>query len=499
MFSARGLQWIHTCTGQHAVLPSLPDDPAVASQPSSGLDLSLPPRTLAESYLDFFRKSHIKLEFPVIDTVMFQDTIQAAYMQMDGLPSPASLIARTCVLAFLSVVSFFEGENEFANLSADGNACALKAQHLLSKIGQDISLTTLQAMLMLSLHYLLSGNIPLSAMYHSSACRITFMLGGHVVCDPWAQSSDEGTNGLDMHARRHLRKLFWLCYTLDKEVSLRTGQPPCILDHHCDLTLPRGYLDIQYLDEYLFADAASLDETAVPILPGDLRLAMIKSKACRLLYSAEGLRKSDADLLRDIRELDEELERWRLSVPQKHRPVLSLSRNTSRWSEEDVPKSVRTVVITFEYHHLMTAIHQATGRCRAWAAAGSGEIGSVRSSLALAVEASRSTLLSLRSAVQGLLEKASWTIVFYPMSAVVTIFCNILWDPLNPRAQDDVELLRATPDLIRHIRKRRLTENEMLHLKVAENFLAELARLGQHAIVKAREEYMANEERCWSH
>jgi hypothetical protein len=105
-----------------------------------------------------------------------------------------------------------------------------------------------------------------------------------------------------------LRKLFCLCYLLDKEISPRTGQPPAIGDNYCDLTLPGGYLDIQYLDEYLSGDVIHLDEFAFSLLSGDLRLTMTKLKACRLLYSAQALQKSDADLLRDIHELDEELE-----------------------------------------------------------------------------------------------------------------------------------------------------------------------------------------------
>lgn len=149
VFSAGGLEWIHACTGQHAVFPPLPADPAVATQPSSRLDLCLPPRTLIESYFDFYQKSHIKLEFPVVDSAMFQDTFQTAYGQVHGMPSPASLIARACVFAFISMISFFEGEAEFTNVRADGSAYALKAQHLLSGVGQDISITALQTMLML--------------------------------------------------------------------------------------------------------------------------------------------------------------------------------------------------------------------------------------------------------------------------------------------------------------------------------------------------------------
>ncbi|KAK0641048.1 fungal-specific transcription factor domain-containing protein [Cercophora newfieldiana] len=489
IFSDQGREWIRSRSGQDAVLPPLPDHSFIPA-PQSGVDLSLPCRAVVEDYLSFFRRSHLKLEFPIIDSPTFHTTIQAAYGLGSGpLPDPEAIIAKACVLAFLSVISILEGEHRPAAMQVDSHKCALKAHHLLLSVPQTPCITTLQATLMLSIHQLFSGQIPLCAVYHSVACRLVFMMGGHVIADPWtAPNQTVGTADWTAQEKRHLRKLFWLCYIFDKEISSRTGQPPSVSDDHCDLTLPGGYLEVQYMDEYLSADVAHLDESAAPILPGDLRLIMIKSKACRLLYSAEALRKSDADLLRDIRELDEELEEWRLSVPPKHRPVLSLSRD--RWMEGDAPKSIRTVMIGFEYHHLMATIHKATSRCMAWTARETRtcEMDSVKSSLALAVEASRSSLLTLRTAVHGLLEKASWTIVFYPMSAVVTIFCNLLWDPLHPRAQDDLDLLDAAPDLMRCIRRQGMTESEIVHQRVADNLLAELACLGRHAVVRARQE-----------
>ncbi|KAB5576147.1 fungal-specific transcription factor domain-containing protein [Coniochaeta sp. 2T2.1] len=486
-----GHEWIQSCAGEKAVFPALPESLFLDAQMLPGdPDLSLPSIDMVEDYLRFFRSSHLKLEFPVVDSVMFQHTIRVAYGLVPDTPPHECMLARASVFAFMACLSLFEGERRKPELRADGDACALKARRLLSMSPQDLGITTLQTALMLTIHLLFSGQIPLCAVYHSLACRVTFMLGGHLLADPWTmpdEPTDTGSVRWSAQVKRHLRKLFWLCYLLDKEISLRTGQPPSISDEHCDLTLPGGYMDVQYHDEYFFADVTHLDESAVPLLPADLRLTMIKSKACTVLYSAHALRKSDADLLRDVRELDEELETWRLSVPPKHRPVLSLS-ESSIWSRGDKPKSVRTVVINFEYHYLMATIHQATSRCRAWTTRGSGEMDSVRSSLALAVEASRSALVSLRYAVHGLLEEASWTLVFYPMSAALTIFCNLLWDPLHPRAQEDLHLLSTSPELIRCIRRRRMTENEMLQLRVADEFLAELARLGRCAISKARHE-----------
>lgn len=79
-------------------------------------------------------------------------------------------------------------------------------------------------------------------------------------------------------------------------------------------------------------------------------------------------------------------------------------------------------------------------------------------------------------------------VIFYPMSAMITIFCNLLLYPLNDKAQRDLELLKEAPELIRGIRIRRMTLNEVIHMKMIEDFVAELVRLGSCAIQKARSE-----------
>lgn len=72
--------------------------------------------------------------------------------------------------------------------------------------------------------------------------------------------------------------------------------------------------------------------------------------------------------------------------------------------------------------------------------------------------------------------------MFYPMTAASSLFLSILIHPCNPRARDDLELLDSVPELIKSIRLRRLTQSEMLHLKMVDDFLAELIRLGRSAI-----------------
>ncbi|PNH56452.1 hypothetical protein VD0002_g2690 [Verticillium dahliae] len=214
-------------------------------------------------------------------------------------------------------------------------------------------------------------------------------------------------------------------------------------------------------------------------LPGDLTLTIIKSKTYRALYSTAALRKSDAELLRDIRELDEELERWRCSVPQPFRPALAFSEDAASSIDKDMDRHIimKKSIIHFEYHYLSAAIHRASGRCSVWAG-GEG----VSSSVAITVQASRSTLIYLRAAADGITETAFWLVVFYPMSATLTLFCNILLDPCDAQAEDDLDLLCTIPSLIMSIKKSPLTAKEQAYFQEVNEFFAELTRLARCAI-----------------
>lgn len=205
----------------------------------------------------------------------------------------------------------------------------------------------------------------------------------------------------------HLRNLFWLCYTFDADISLRTGQPPVIDSTYCDLSLPPGYPDEQFWDDDRQVHWKS---GACLTLPCDLRLTLIKCKTCRRLYSLDALRKSDAQLLRDIRELDDELEQWRQSIPAPFRPSLSVGHDTclSTLARLSPEKRMQKIVMHFEYHYLMSTIHSSSSRCRASKSGTLCEMNGISSSQTLTLEASRSTLRYLRVALCGLINGVFW-------------------------------------------------------------------------------------------
>lgn len=134
-----------------------------------------------------------------------------------------------------------------------------------------------------------------SSFLHSITCRVVCDLGGHFSQPENPPSADDP---LEVRQRYHIRGLFWLCYVLDKDISLRSGRPPLLTEESCDLTLP----------EWAWAMSNSAAHEPIYHLPNDLSLSIVKEKTYRLLYSPQAFKVSETQLLLNIRQLDDELE-----------------------------------------------------------------------------------------------------------------------------------------------------------------------------------------------
>jgi len=341
----------------------------------------------------------------------------------------------------------------------------------------------------------------------SLACRFLFMLDAHLYPGDDLDGLPSESRDIEIRTILHRRDLFWICYILDKEITFRTGRPPIINDRSCDLTFPKDYW------RQVTAE--------VPRLPGDLRLSLIKSKAYEELYSPHALKKSDAEILKDIRELDDLLENWRQSLPPEYRPTLTFSQEAHR-----MPKgrglTIPSLFLRLEYHHCMTTIHRASRRCKDWPDNHRLDEG-LGSSLGLALEASRSLLSYLHFAEEVLIPNLFWyvsdsaqtssqacsfhaynrlvtqkltpcfrptrIVIFYPLSAKLTLFGNILLNPSSPTASSDLNILSNTVEYVKGMfhRASGFSDTQLLHLKRVTEFLTELVTLAKTAILQSRQ------------
>lgn len=493
VFSSLALKWIQERTGDRdafkaAYSTHAPDSsaPPVHCRPGP----ELPSRTAVESCLALFSSSPLRLVWPVVDVDSFQQTIQLAYTSPETLLLEVR-IAKLCVLAFVAFLSVLEPVHTSV-VSLDPKACAKQARDSLLSVLDQPRVEGLQAAITLSIYYDFSGELQLASMLHALACRCLYSLGGHLKQDSGQPRNGitKDTNGSAKGRGDFLRELFWLCYFFDKHISLRTGQPPCIDDDQCDLTLPGAHTGLNCVElcpDTIPMDKISLDTEMLPVLPGDLALTIIKSKVHTKLYSPHSLSKDDTHLFRTIRELDEELENWRMAVPASVRPQLSVTHEAPAIVTQH-PLGMKLISAHFEYLYIIAAIHRACGRCHALRGGGEVEARVVSSSLAVSIQASRSTLIYLGRASKVVHSESFWLIIFYPTWATLNIFFNILLNPTGEEAANDIGLLEFTPALFKTMRRRQLTVKEQFHLKAFSSFTEELVRLAKRAMRRELED-----------
>ncbi|KAL3469695.1 hypothetical protein BJX99DRAFT_251781 [Aspergillus californicus] len=495
-----GQEWVQSRTGQKLAFDQFTSSRAPWEKqrgqiPSSMLShlqtpnpFELPDRHKFELSFEAYRSSLMQRVFPVVDPVLFWTTINSAYKERSQASEGARASTKACIFAFAAFVNVLcnpclvhHGQTV---PRLDDEACAAKAKYLLCQVMQESpTLDGLQAVAMIALLEVVSGNLQSANYYGSISARMIFMLGAHIFTDQpsWIPISD---HNVETRTRTHLRNLFWLCYTIEQDVSLRTGHAQLFSEDNCDLTLPPGYVEEMNLSLEYHENSIDLPEN--PLFPMDIRLSLIKARAYNALYSFKALRKTDAEILKNIRELDDELERWRLSVPARWRPTLSFSHETP-----DPNCNMHSVILRLNYHLCMTIIHQASSRCKSWASGSGCVMDGVNSSLALSVEASRSTLLYLETAGHVLVDGVFWTLIFYPMSALLAIFCNILQQPADPQASKDLALLKSATGMLERVFLRQAySVSELVHVKLVADFVNELCRLASCAMDKAWNEQL---------
>jgi hypothetical protein len=146
----------------------------------------------------------------------------------------------------------------------------------------------------------------------------------------------------------------------------------------CDLELPTSYIN-EFSSLTLPIEPANGRQWP-PLFPTNLGLAVIKDKIFNQLFSRRAMQIPDAELLKNIRELDEELEEWKSTIPAQFRP----QNIQAELIPNPVELSVHGLLLHIEYYDCVAWVHSASARCP-----------SLKSSIALCVEASRLTITYL--------------------------------------------------------------------------------------------------------
>ncbi|EGR46512.1 N-terminal fungal transcription regulatory domain-containing protein [Trichoderma reesei QM6a] len=463
-------------------------------KPAPAMATSLPDRSLVQAWLASLPGSSFQILFPALDKVLFEETIETAYCDRHPLLHPDVLSARACLWATLAVVALLRKSGRFSSL-VSREMCAERAQYFVELyIDHDHSpndINFVQACFLLHKYRIAIGQYETASYMLSTAHSRVERLNGHLH-HPMEHGSNVEPSLLERR-RNHLRKLFWLCYTHVQDLvlpsDLRTRsvtQKPDLRDpdrhlgHDVFLQMPGETVDIEIMGSIAW-------ERILSFLPGDPHLGLLKENVYELLYSPSALEIIDSELLVRIRQLDDELEDWRLAIPPVLRPKLSITPVQGILWNHTFSSYLRSVQLQLEYHFLVTFIHTPVRRFGA--TQGQHTIlpeelhSAMHSSIDLSLEASRSTLRLLREPIAMVRQDTFWRATMYPIVAAMPLFLDILIHPHDGRREEDIGLILSASEVVEKLRKQCVSEYENRHIEQTSEFLRELVRHAYGAVV----------------
>ncbi|KAE8140011.1 hypothetical protein BDV38DRAFT_290772 [Aspergillus pseudotamarii] len=428
-FSSGGRQWIKAQTGEDVNLNQYQPLRRISSlRPTATRTIHLPSERLLLKRFEEYKSSVFSQIFPFINPHFFEDTVRAAYREQSPL-NYSNDSAKACIFAFMAVTAMFFNSAE-NHETDDSDYYAYAAYDLIPGFFRDsITVEGLQALLMLCLYSqsVLGDQLGVELLF-ATATRFVFHFGGHIF-PKTVDVGEVGRRSLDL--RLHIRNLFWLCYIFNQEYSLRTGLPPSLDDAHCDLTLC----------ETATTHAQNIGVLGCsPLFIPFARMATIQSQIYRRLYSVVARNKTDAELLSTIRDLDQLLEDWKLSIPMNVRPSLT-HRPTGG---EDMPSSI----FQLQYHYCMATIHQISDR--------------------------------------ALIIFLSSFCLPYVTAAMIHLFCDILLHPRDKACHASLELMDMARDRMLAQLWPQAPSSFKMQVQFVKGLSIELQRLAQSAMRKAR-------------
>jgi hypothetical protein len=209
------------------------------------------------------------------------------------------------------------------------------------------SLSSIQALLGIAV-FLQATPVPRSySLLVTNAIRFGHSIGLH--------RRESYHNGIPIAEIEQRKRVFWLCYILDKDISMRSGQPPVQHDDDIDVDLPCDSLSDGV--GYIF-----LAHGLCPMnfLQLRIQLAFIQGAIYRELYSAKATKQSDDRRAAVVLGLDERLKQWKNSTSIDFQPEFL----TQKLQEPfDI---LHIVILHFTYFNCLTLIHRSSFQNMSW-------------------------------------------------------------------------------------------------------------------------------------
>ncbi|KAJ6131549.1 transcriptional regulator family: Fungal Specific TF [Penicillium sp. IBT 18751x] len=489
IFSPKGIQWVNEKTGDTSFQDmissaSVDDNKWMYWKPEIFSDIfarrvfkPLPPKEEALSlFKDFF--DNFNCMFPLFHEATFMHLVERQYSRdpYEGSGWWASINVVLAISHRLRVMSNLVPHEE------DKKAWLYlkNAMGVLTELTmRNTDLLSVQALLGMSLFLQGTPNPQPAFFLVAAAIRLSHSIGLH------KRGSAFGLNTVEVEQRK---RVFWIAYCLDKDICLRSGRPPVQDDDDMNVELP--------------SEDPPDNVGNVPLANGKgkfnlfrslCEFATIESSVYKRLYSAKASKQSDGELLNTIGELDKELEDWKDNIPVDFRPEHEIQATHG-------PLLLHVVVLHFSYYNCLTTIHRMsvhhgywTSRLSNYAIQGLNARPlnpRVFLSAVLCVTAARASINLIKYIPQGDFA-CVWLILYYPVSALVTLFANILQNPNDGRARSDVKLMNVVVNFLSTL----VSDESNGSIRRMLGLCGEFERIAKVVLDKAEKETHARKKR----
>lgn len=160
-----------------------------------------------------------------------------------------------------------------------------------------VTLWSVQALLGMALVLQGTPNQGPVSLLISAAMKLAHRLGLHKQCQ------NPNISAVEIEERK---RVFWIAYSLDKDLSLQMGQPSAQDDDDMDVELPSE------IDSSLFSPGELINLNFFKLRA---RLAMIQGQIYKRLYSVKATKQAVAERVVAATELEAMLQSWRASIP----------------------------------------------------------------------------------------------------------------------------------------------------------------------------------------
>ncbi|KAJ4268349.1 hypothetical protein NW762_002412 [Fusarium torreyae] len=344
---------------------------------------------------------------------------------------------------------------------------------------RNTDLLSVQALLGMALFLQGTPNPQPTFLLVSAAMRLAHSIGLH------KRGTGFNLNPIEIEQRK---RVFWIAYMLDKDLCLRAGRPPAQDDDDMNVELPDADPD-DNIGNIPLADGKG----KMNLFRVMCEFATIESEVYKRLYSVQATKQSDGELLNTIGELDQKLEEWKDRIPIDYRPEHDINASHT-------PLILHVVMLHLTYYNCLTTIHRMsvhhgywTSRLANYAIQGLNARPlnpRVFSSAALCTAAARASVSLLKYVPQGDFA-CVWLILYFPVSALVTLFGNILQNPLDPRAKSDTRLMNIVVTFLSMLGQE--AEQGGVHRMLG--ICAEFERIAKAVIEKAEKEQSSRRKR----